>query len=69
MREVLGGDVVIYYDDEGDPNHSGLVVEYSDDRLIPRICSKWGFAGEFIHWLNDVPEMYGPVHKFYRCML
>jgi hypothetical protein len=69
MRAVLAGDVVIYFDHEGDPNHSGIIVDNAPESLIPRICSKWGVAGEFIHWLNDVPEMYGPQHKFYRCAL
>jgi hypothetical protein len=31
MRDVLGGDVVIYFDDEGDPNHSGIIVEGAGD--------------------------------------
>jgi hypothetical protein len=69
MRDVLPGDVVIYFDDEGDPSHSGIIVEAPGDRLLPRVCSKWGSAGEFIHWLTDVPQIYGSIHKFYRCTL
>jgi hypothetical protein len=45
------------------------VIEGVGANIIPKICSKWGYAGKFLHWLNDVPEFYGPVHKFYRCRL
>lgn len=69
LAQVLPGDIVIYYDDEGDPNHSGVVVEYSKDTLVPIICSKWGYAGEYLHKVNDTPNFYGPQTKFYRCRL
>lgn len=66
-NDVLPGDIVIYYSDLGDPNHSGLVVE--NGGLMPLICSKWGNGGEFLHYLSDCPRLYGPIHKFYRCRL
>jgi hypothetical protein len=70
LKNVLPGDIVIYYSNDGDPNHSGVVVEYDPQRIIiPLICSKWGNAGEFIHALTYCPREYGPNHKFYRCML
>src|SRR5205807_602822 len=69
LQQALPGDVVIYFDDDGDANHSGIVVESIGVNIIPKICSKWGYAGEFLHWLSDVPRFYGPVHKFYRCRL
>jgi len=65
LKDVLPGDVVIYFDEEGDANHSGIVVGTE-----PLICSKWGSAGEFIHPLDQVPRnQYGPVKKFFRCHL
>jgi hypothetical protein len=68
MKEVLAGDVVVYYSLDGDPNHSGIVI--SMDALgIPEICSKWGSAGEFNHKLADHPAIYGPNTRFYRCRL
>lgn len=66
---VLAGDVVLYLGNSGDPNHSGIVVEVPRLAAYPIICSKWGFAGEVVHSLTDVPLMYGPRHKFYRCRL
>ena len=67
--KLMPGDVVIYYSESGDPNHSGLVVEIDDKLNLPIICSKWGTAGEFIHTLNDCPKHYGPQTKFFRCLL
>jgi hypothetical protein len=68
-REVLPGDIVIYYSQQGDPNHSGIVVENNPPLYVPIICSKWGNAGEFIHSLSHCPKLYGPHHKFFRCKL
>ena len=68
-NDLLPGDVVLYFGEDGDPNHSGIVVEIPEQIRVPKICSKWGVAGEYIHSLNDVPELYGPIHKFYRCKL
>ena len=67
-RDVLPGDIVIYFGDDGDPNHSGIIVS-SAELGVPMICSKWGNAGEYVHRLNDCPLLYGPNKKFYRCRL
>ena len=68
MPDVKAGDVVVYFSDRGDANHSGFIVEYRPPEIIlPIVCSKWGKAGEFIHGLRDCPQLYGPVIKFYRC--
>ena len=69
VSDLLAGDIVIYYSEDGDPNHSGIFA-YFDALKVPVICSKWGTAGEFVHQLNDIPgEVYGPTTKFYRCQL
>ena len=75
--DVKPGDVVIYYGDDGDPTHSGIVLENVPPVLLmdqppvynPLILSKWGSAGEAIHQLRDVPPVYGGNHQFYRCEL
>lgn len=67
MQKLLPGDIVVYFSEEGDPNHSGLVVACGD--LVPTICSKWGSAGEYIHLLNDCFSIYGPIKRFFRCRL
>lgn len=66
-RRVLPGDIIIYYSEKGDPNHSGVVVDTS--LIAPIICSKWGNAGEFVHSIYECPDTYGPNHKFFRCKL
>lgn len=67
IRDVLPGDIVVYFSEEGDPNHSGIVVDCKE--LVPTICSKWGSAGEYIHLLNDCFPIYGPIKRFFRCRL
>ena len=69
IAETIGGDVVVYYSEAGDPNHSGIVVEICVGLNLPMICSKWGSAGEFVHALSDCPSAYGPKHRFFRCRL
>jgi hypothetical protein len=69
LRDLLPGDIVVYFDHDGDANHSGIVVQYSSEILVPLICSKWGYGAEYIHKLSDVPSVYGPITKFYRCHL
>ncbi len=68
LKEILPGDVVIYYSEEGDRNHSGIILE-CNELGIPTICSKWGNAGEYIHLLTDHPPFYGPNKRFYRFRL
>ncbi len=69
LGQVMAGDIVVYYSEEGDPNHSGIVVEAGGELLVPMICSKWSNAGEYIHGLRDCPSLYGPNFRFFRCAL
>ncbi len=68
IHDVLPGDIVIYVSEKGDPNHSGIVVGSGPTLIVPHVCSKWAFCGEFLHSLHDCPPIYGPIKKFYRCM-
>jgi hypothetical protein len=65
--ETLPGDIVVYYSDEADPTHSGVVVENVAPLFVPWIVSKWGSGPEVIHRYWDVPQVYGTNHRFYRC--
>jgi hypothetical protein len=56
MNSILPGDIVVYSSEEGEPNHSGIVVEMLNLN-VPKICSKWGSAGEYIHLLSDCPNL------------
>jgi hypothetical protein len=76
-RDVKPGDVVIYYGSDGDPSHSGIVLENTPPVLLedtppvysPLVLSKWGSGPEAIHSLRDVPSLYGENHQFFRCRL
>jgi len=68
-KQALPGDIVIYYDNNGDLTHSGLVVLNDPPLYIPLICSKWGNGPELVHGLYNVPSVYGADHRFYRCRL
>lgn len=68
LTDVLPGDIVVYYSETADPNHSAIVVEWTQDLVQPIVCSKWAHAGEFIHGLRDCPELYGPITRFFRCL-
>ncbi|MCI0488620.1 MAG: hypothetical protein L0229_18690 [Blastocatellia bacterium] len=54
---VLPGDVVLYFSDDGDVEHSGIVICKPDDTNlnIPVVISKWGKYCEVIHWANVCP--------------
>lgn len=55
-QEVLSGDVVIYVGEDGDIEHSAVVLEKPDQQLkIPRVLSKWGTGAEASHWANQCP--------------
>jgi hypothetical protein len=68
---VLPGDVVVYYSDDGDPSHSGIVLERKTAHGLfdPFVVSKFGKGHEFVHRLWDVPNVYGRNIKYYRCRL
>jgi len=64
--EILPGDVAVYFDSAGKPEHSGLVIEspLRDGFGYPRIVSKWAWANEVVHWANQCE--YGPEIRYYR---
>ena len=68
IDKVLPGDVIIYYSEDGDFEHSGLIVSEPDNVLkIPRVLSKWGKYCEVIHLANMCPYSFENA-KFYRMM-
>lgn len=58
---VEPGDVIVYFDDSGEAEHSGIVVELGklNDAIgsapVPKILSKWGSCHEVVHFFNDCP--------------
>ena len=67
--EILPGDIIIYYGEDGDPEHSGIVITPPDPNLlnIPKVCSKWGKYSEVIHYANNCPYSFSNV-KYYRAL-
>ena len=59
LHELSVGDVVLYANQDGF-SHIGMVIQAEiEDLANISVLSKWGFAGEFIHHLHDVPSAYG----------
>jgi hypothetical protein len=69
-EDVLPGDIIIYFSDDSDAEHSGIVISKPDNRyfLIPLILSKWGQLEEYIHYANQCPYNF-PNAKYYRLEL
>jgi hypothetical protein len=66
-KEALPGDVVIYFGESGSAEHSGIVIKKMESNLSsPTIVSKWGSAGEAIHYAHDVPPAFGSNRHYYR---
>lgn len=65
--DVLPGDIILYFDDRGDVEHSGVVVEppARDPLGIPLVYSKWGKYKELIHRANQCPYNFATA-RYYR---
>lgn len=69
INNILAGDIVLYYSDNGDIEHSGIVVEINNTEPVDiKILSKWGDAHETIHSLYLCPYELKYI-KFYRTQL
>lgn len=63
VERAQSGDVVIYRDDSGRPQHTGLVRYVGDDGMV-LVESKWGPLGVFLH--NPETQPYGQNYGFWR---
>ena len=64
-QEVMPGDLILYFEPNGEIIHSGVVVSKAAPPFhIPLVCSKWGHNGEFIHLASKTT--YGSNWKFFR---
>lgn len=60
------GDIVVYYDSRGLPEHSGVVIGIGPDPFkIPKIWSKWGKDYQWIHNVGVCPYDASNV-RYYR---
>lgn len=57
LEDVLPGDVVIYYDGNGEARHSGVVacIDKVGNLKVPWVVSKWGKYSEVYHHVLDCP--------------
>ena len=72
--ELAPGDLVIYRSgDAPEPSHIAIVLRRDrvsvGDRLVGPITtivlSKWGYDGEYIHAIRDVPDWYGSPAEYW----
>lgn len=65
---ILPGDIVAYVSENGDIEHTGMVLSISENKNIMDtfILSKWGDGSEVIHALYNCPYEKSNI-KFYRC--
>ncbi len=65
-EEAVEGDVVIYTRNDI-PQHVGIIQKLEKDFIASTIwvLSQWGDAGEYIHPLTPVPELYGAPTEFW----
>lgn len=63
--DALPGDVIIYYDDNGEISHSGIIVTKPSNGEFnyPWVVSKWGMLSEVYHLAYVIPEQYKPFSK------
>lgn len=66
-NEVAQGDVVLYKDHQGEPSHIALVVMVQVLGRTPNIqvISKWGKEAEFIHYVENVPDLLGSPAEYW----
>lgn len=66
-EDVMAGDVILYHDDSGDIEHSGVVVTPPSVATlwVPMVYSKWGKYAELEHFGNRCPYNFANI-KYYR---
>jgi hypothetical protein len=59
IADVEDGDLVLYFDGQGQPRHAGIVQG-------PHVVSKWGAGHIWKHPVFEIPASYGMEARFYR---
>lgn len=68
-KSVIAGDIVLYFNESGGIDHSGMVVCNPMTDLIssqPMVLSKWGSGPEYVHPALVCPYPISDI-KYYRC--
>jgi hypothetical protein len=66
-KEAMAGDIILYIGENGDIEHSGIVLTTPNPDLLFtfKVLSKWGDAHEVIHDVGDCPYDATQI-EFYR---
>jgi hypothetical protein len=66
LDQATEGDVVLYKRN-GNPTHVGLIIMIDRGLGTPsvKIMSKWGRDPEFIHFIDQVPSIFGVPSEYY----
>jgi hypothetical protein len=66
-KQAIPGDLIIYFGEDGDFEHSGIVVEpWKSPLERPKIMSKWGSGPEFVHNVANCGKYNGANVRYYR---
>ena len=69
LKEVLPGDIALYYSEDGDIEHSAIVIQKPDNDLnVAFVISKWGSLHEVIHPIYICPYDTSNI-RYFRCRL
>lgn len=68
-EEAQVGDLVLYFNGPNRVAHVGLIAsvppEHDLELNVIRVLSQWGYHGEYLHALNDVPPIFGDPLEFW----
>jgi len=64
-KDVQKGDIIVYFGNDGDAEHSGLVI--GERNGLPLILSKWGYGKEAVHTFSMCPYDSSTV-RYYRIL-
>lgn len=66
-NEVLAGDIILYFGENGDVEHSATVISPPNEDMlgIPVVCGKWAKYKEVIHKANQGPYNFSRA-RYYR---
>jgi hypothetical protein len=62
---VMPGDILLYFAQDGDIEHSATVLSWSKTDVSPLVLSKWGIFTEVVHWAHVTPYVYSYA-KYFR---
>lgn len=68
IQDILPGDIALYYSEDGDIEHSAIVLEKPDQMNLFFVISKWGSLHEVVHSIYICPYDVSNI-RYFRCNL